>query len=80
MHLDILLFGITKEIVGHQKLTMEVPAGTTVAAFKNILLDRFPGLNHLNAIAIAINSEYVKEDVALQSDDEIALIPPVSGG
>lgn len=80
MRLEVLLFGITKDIVGKQKLTIDVPSGTTVVKFKEILKTLFPGLQHLDSIAVAINSCYVKEDKILQPDDEIALIPPVSGG
>ncbi len=80
MRLDILLFGITKDIIGRQKLTIEVPPETTVGKFKEILHGLFPDLRHLEAIAVAINSNYVKEDAILQPNDEIALIPPVSGG
>lgn len=80
MNVNILLFGITKDMVGKQKLQMKLPRDTTLADFKKILSEKYPELIELNSIAIAVNSEYATDEIVLQSNDEIALIPPVSGG
>lgn len=80
MNVNILLFGITKDMVGKQKLQMKLPKATTLADFKKILSEKYPELIELNSIAIAVNSEYATDEIVLQSNDEIALIPPVSGG
>jgi molybdopterin synthase sulfur carrier subunit len=80
MNVNILLFGITKDLVGKQKLQMELPKGTTVSDFKKDLGEKYPELIELDSMAIAVNSEYARDADVLQSDDEIALIPPVSGG
>lgn len=80
MNVNILLFGITKDMVGKQKLKMKLPRDTTLADFKKILSEKYPELIELNSIAIAVNSEYATDEIVLQSNDEIALIPPVSGG
>ena len=80
MNVNILLFGITKDIVGKQKLQMELPMATTLAEFKTILSEKYPELIELNSMAIAVNSEYATNEIVLQFNDEIALIPPVSGG
>lgn len=80
MDVNILLFGITKDLVGKQKLQMQLPEGTVVANFKKLLSKKYPELIELNSLAIAVNSEYASDDVVLHSNDEIALIPPVSGG
>ena len=80
MNVNILLFGITKDLVGKQKLQMELQNTVTVADFKKLLQEKYPELIELNSIAIAVNSEYASDEVVLQSNDEIALIPPVSGG
>ena len=80
MNVNILLFGITKDMVGKQKLQMELQNAVTVADFKKLLQEKYPELIELNSIAIAVNSEYASDEVVLQSNDEIALIPPVSGG
>lgn len=80
MDVNILLFGITKDLVGKQKLRMQLPETTVVADFKKLLSEKYPELIELNSLAIAVNSEYATDDIVLQPNDEIALIPPVSGG
>jgi len=80
MEVHILLFGIAKDLVGKQKLELQLPASTTVAEFKKILQEKYPELIELNSIAIAINSEYAHDSHLINAHDEIALIPPVSGG
>ena len=80
IEVNILLFGITKDLVGKQKLKMRIPDNAVVAEFKKILQERFPELIELNSIAIAINSEYANDSQVIHAHDEVALIPPVSGG
>ncbi|MFD1258650.1 molybdopterin converting factor subunit 1 [Mucilaginibacter terrae] len=79
--MKILLFGITREITGQSRI--EIPAGagiTTVKALKNWLGRQYPAMQGLTSLAVAINSEYAQDDDVLNTDHEIALIPPVSGG
>ena len=80
MQLTILGFGIAKDILGRRELQLEVPDDTTVRDLKDRLLERYPEFSRLVSLAIAVNSEYSAEDVLLQERDEIALIPPVTGG
>ncbi len=80
MRIKILAFGITKDITGTKEFHFDVKAGATAADLKAALLDQYPPLLRLNALAIAINGTYATEDVAIQENDEIVLIPPVSGG
>ena len=80
MEVDVLLFGITKDLVGKQKIKVDIPIKTTVADFKKIMTDKYPELIELNSLAIAVNSEYAFDNVVININDEIALIPPVSGG
>ncbi len=81
--MTILLFGIAKDIVGTSSLklpvsnTMELE---TVGQLKAHLQNNYPGLANLSSLAIAVNSRYAKEEDTINSYDEIALIPPVSGG
>jgi len=51
-----------------------------VRDFKQLLIDKFPKLSNQNNFSIAVNMEYATDDIMLQENDEIALIPPVSGG
>jgi molybdopterin converting factor subunit 1 len=77
---NILLFGITKDLVGKQKLQLQIPEDTTIADFKKLLKEKYPELVELDSLAIALNSEYATDEIVCQQNDEIALIPPVSGG
>ncbi len=78
---------ITVELVGRaaeageRKVTLELPDGATPADAAARLTARFPALDWLRrATKPAVNLEYTTWDRALQDGDEIAFIPPVSGG
>lgn len=76
----VLTFGIAKDIMGPSPvhLTLELPM--SVAAFKAHLLVEFPDFQDVRSLAIAINNEYGMDDDMIQANDEVAIIPPVSGG
>lgn len=79
--MNILLFGIAKDIIGQSEF--EVPDATipkSVQELKNYLIKKFPDFGKLSSFAVAVNSEYAQDDVTLERNDEIAIIPPVSGG
>jgi len=80
MKLKVALFGITKEIVGKPELELDAPAEQSVAGLMNQLREKYPALNELTSFAVAVNSDYAVDDYQLHERDEIALIPPVSGG
>ncbi|MDM1555218.1 MULTISPECIES: molybdopterin converting factor subunit 1 [Chryseobacterium] len=80
MKLNILAFGITKEIFGAAKKEFEVQDNLNVKELKNILEKDFPQLVKLKSYFIAVNEEYAEDDQVIEGKDEIAIIPPVSGG
>lgn len=75
----IKAFGITREILGGKEMVVEVP-GATVQELRALLYARYPRLQGLRSLLIAVNNEYAGEADWLAETDEIALIPPVSGG
>lgn len=75
----VLTFGITRQLLGGKEAVIEVN-GNTVAALRSALSTQFPELAGLSSLYIAVNNSYSDEDQVLNSHDEIALIPPVSGG
>ncbi len=77
--ITIKLFGITREIVGQPILELKEPIDT-VGQLKNFMMATYPKIKALNSLLIAVNSEYAQDEQLLKSTDEIALIPPVSGG
>lgn len=79
--MKVLLFGITREITGQSRITVPEHAGiNSVKALKDWLGQQYPALQSLSSLAVAVDSEYAQEDDALTPEQEIALIPPVSGG
>jgi molybdopterin converting factor subunit 1 len=80
--MNVLLFGIAKDIVGESQIqfseTDEIPI--SVLELKNRISEKYPEFNKLSSLAVAVNSEYAEDDVSLSRSDEIAIIPPVSGG
>jgi molybdopterin converting factor subunit 1 len=72
-------FGITKEMLGGRDNVIEIE-GQTVAELRTALNKKYPGLAGLKSLFIAVNQAYAEDGVKLNESDEIALIPPVSGG
>lgn len=72
-------FGVVREIVGGKDVQLEINA-QTVAEVRAYLLAQYPPLVGLRSLLIAVNNEYANESQQLKETDEIALIPPVSGG
>ncbi len=81
--MTILLFGIAKDIVGTSSLSMPISSAgqlKTVGELKTYLSHTYPKLNTLSSLAVAVNNSYADDSVKIDNFDEIALIPPVSGG
>lgn len=79
MILKIKTFGITRDILGGREVEL-VLNGNSVADLRNQLNSTYPDLKKLNSLFIAINLEYAADEHVLTEKDEVALIPPVSGG
>jgi molybdopterin converting factor subunit 1 len=81
VRITVRFFAILKDRAGVAETALELPPQSTVAAAIEGLTTRFPGLTRDCArIAFAVNRNYVKPDYLLNEGDELALIPPVSGG
>jgi molybdopterin converting factor subunit 1 len=81
MKANVKLFAILKEKAGVADLTLEIPDTSTVTDLINELNHRYPKLADTKFLfRVAVNAEYVHESHRLKAGDEIALIPPVSGG
>jgi molybdenum cofactor biosynthesis protein MoaC len=82
MEVDVRLFAVFRERAGRDRLSLELPEGASVAEAL-AALGRLPELEELIAampVRAALNREYVGDDARLAEGDELALIPPVSGG
>jgi molybdopterin converting factor subunit 1 len=80
MKINILAFGIARDIVGGFQIPIEMPDLATVADVKQTLIERFPDFQKLASLRVAVNAEYANDSDVLTPNDEIVLIPPVSGG
>lgn len=76
MRVKIRLFAVLRERAGAASLELDLPEGARVA-------DALAAVDHLAGgvpLVMAVNREYAKPDVELRAGDELALVPPVSGG
>ncbi|HFC00070.1 MAG TPA: MoaD/ThiS family protein [Phaeodactylibacter sp.] len=80
MKINILAFGIAKDIINNSQLEIEMTDGETVGQLKTQLINQFPDFKRLQSLSIAVNEEYQTDDFLLHEKDEIVIIPPVSGG
>jgi molybdopterin converting factor subunit 1 len=81
MEVDVRFFAIIREIVGRSAERREVPVGTTVGDLLSQLILENPRLERMRPVTmLMVNKAYVTPDHELHSGDELALIPPVSGG
>ena len=77
--ISVKLFGIAKDIVGSSTLKIEQDLGT-VDELLNYLKFEYPAFKDLTSLLVAINDEYANTAAVIENEDEVAIIPPVSGG
>ena len=80
MTIKVLAFGIAKDIFGQSILNFELQGDNSVANLKAELEKQYPKLARLASYMVALNNEYALPGNTLKGSDEIAIIPPVSGG
>ena len=81
MHVRIRLFARLREMAGAGELQREMPDGATASDAWGALVREFPPLaDYSRNVACAVNEEYARLTAPLKDGDEIAFLPPVSGG
>ncbi len=80
MKLDVLAFGIAREILGGSPCNLELPDGASVGDLKEFLFGKYPRFAALASLQVAVNEAFAPENLILKMGDEVAVIPPVSGG
>ena len=81
MRVRVLFFGMLKEAAGKQSETLELPEGSAVTTLLEHYGARVPRLREMLAsVAVAVNQQYSGAETKLKAEDEVALLPPVSGG
>src|SRR5208283_1801986 len=81
MQVRVIYFGMLRDIAGHDREVVALAEGARLSDLYHQLELRFPKLGGLrNSLALALNQEYSDAAAELHDNDEVALIPPVSGG
>jgi molybdopterin converting factor subunit 1 len=81
MQVRVLYFGVLKDMVGHRSCEMDLPEGLSVGELVERHGAQMGASKELwDSIAVAVNQQYAKAGDVLQDGDEVALLPPVSGG
>ena len=79
--IKVRLFANLRELVGEKEITLTVRGGVTVSYLNNEILKKYPQLKSFsNKFATSVNCKVTTSDTVVTSSDEIALLPPVSGG
>jgi len=81
MRVTIRLFARLRDLAGSGELTREIPGPATVQTVWRLLTAEIPSLvEYERTLSVAINAEYSRMAAAVQDGDEVAFLPPVSGG
>lgn len=78
--MNVLAFGIVKDIFQNSVISIDKKDAPSVDALKLLLETKFPRLKELASYMVAVNNEYAAANIDITDQDEIAIIPPVSGG
>ena len=81
MNVTVKFFAAARDVAGRESCVLDVPAGATPSLVLDVLSKEYPRLLQLkHSLRVAVNWEYVAQDHLLSENDELAIIPPVSGG
>ena len=81
MRVTVRLFARLRDIAGSAEMRRDIPPGATIRTVWTTLAEEFPGmLPYERAMSSALNADYARMDAEVHDGDEIAFLPPVSGG
>ena len=81
MRIHVKLFAVLRDAAGTGAIDLNVPSGARAGAVRPLLAAEFPAIErYLPRTALAVNCAYATPETELKEGDEVALIPPVSGG
>jgi MoaE-MoaD fusion protein len=81
MQIRVLFFGALKDLAGQSHESLDLPDGSTVSALLTHYQRRIPNIkDYAASLAVSVNEQYARPETKLNPGDEVALLPPVSGG
>ncbi len=78
--IKLIAYGIAKDILQTNSMDLEVSESASILDVKRSLVTQFPEFQKLQSLKFAVNQDYQIDDFALKVNDEVVIIPPVSGG
>ncbi len=79
--LSIKLFASLRQVMNFDEIKINIDNEITVLQMKEIIFETFPNLKKLNIpFLVAVNHEFVRDSDVITTNDEVAIIPPVTGG
>ena len=81
MKINVIVFAAVKEVLGQDRLEIDLHAPATVADLRQALLQKHPDITDLmDHCVISVDQEYSHDSTVLKEGCEVGVIPPVSGG
>jgi molybdopterin converting factor subunit 1 len=81
MHVTVRLFARLRDLAGTGELVREVPPASTIDGVWRTLVAEMPALGEYErTMSVALNADYSRMSATVKDGDEVAFLPPVSGG
>ena len=80
MKIKLVAYGIAKDILKGKTADIELLNNNSIKDLKDQLIGQYPEFKDLSSLKFAVNEEYREDSYELSGQDEVIIIPPVSGG
>ena len=80
MKIKLVAYGIAKDIVGSKQMEIELNTGDSISNLRQLLIHRYADFAKLQSLNFAVGINYQDDSFCLSENDEVVIIPPVSGG